>query len=218
LQYITATTRFLHAVRFKNTAGLGKFEIIGTDSQARAAKALYAYLVKGSTEPDVLLAHAHRLLDAIVRSKTVTEGHVGCITDQVLCLALMRPNNRFGMANVFTGICARNTHGFFDTIAHTARLKLGGHERYVPIDQDPVFQSDAPQEASDDDVDNGWDVPGAFTIDGEVGDSVSEMDLGMDEDEEEEARLRDVDEELEEMDDEVEGEADCHDDGGGRSA
>jgi len=142
LQHLTTTTRFLHAVRFKNTAGLGKFEIVGTDSQARAAKELYTYLIqsRGSTEPDALLVHAHRLLDAIVRSKTVTEGHIGCITDQVLCLALMRPNNRFGMANVFTGICARNAHGFFDTVAHTAHLKLGGHEHFVPINQE---QSDS---------------------------------------------------------------------------
>ncbi|KIM76526.1 hypothetical protein PILCRDRAFT_12755 [Piloderma croceum F 1598] len=212
LQHLTATTRFLHAVRFKNTAGLGNFEIIGTDSQARAAKALYTYLIqsRGSTEANALLVHAHKLLDAIVHSKTVAEGHIGCLTNQVLCLALMRPNNRFGMANVFTGICARNAHGFFDTISHTVRLKLGGHEDYVPIDQEPMCQSDSTaidmREANydDDDMDDGWDILGVFTMDGEAGGSVSEVDFGIDEDDdEEEARLRGVDEELEEMEEEL---------------
>ena len=93
------------------------------------------------------------------------------------------------MANLFTGICAGNAHRFFDTISHTACLKLGGHKHYVPIDQEPVHQSNSAstnRQEADDDVDDGWDIPGAFTIDGEVGDSASEVDLGMDDDDNEE--------------------------------
>jgi len=127
---------FLYAVRFRNTTGLGKFEIMSMDAKARAAKVLHIYLThsKGSTEPDALLVHIHRLMDTIICSKNMVEGHIGCLTDQVLCYLLMRPNNCFLMANRFMVICARTAHCFFDTISHTACLKLGGHKSYAPID------------------------------------------------------------------------------------
>jgi hypothetical protein len=185
---------------------LGKFEIIGTEHQARAAKALYTYLVesKGSTEPNTLLVHTHKLLDAIVRSKVVAEGHIGCLTDQVLCLSLMRPHSCFAMANVFTGTCARIAHGFFDTISHTARLKHGGYHNYVPIDQKPPLHErdttagDSCRDADDDDIEDVWNKPAAFTIDGEEGELFTEADFGMEDEEAEAARFREVDTQIEE--------------------
>ena len=213
MYHVTVTTRFLHAIRFRNTKGLGSFEIIGSEAQAKAAKAMYRYLLtsKGSTNDTTLLAHAHRLMDSVVRCKNAAESPIGCLTDQVLCLAWMRPNGCFGMANPFTGLCAMSQHGFYNIATHSIRLMVEGHKRYFPTDGNATggeggFGEVGEIGGGDDEID-GHDAPGKFVLEAEGvdGDADFGIDNEDDEEEEEEAeRLRLVDEELGEIHNEEE--------------
>lgn len=192
-------TRFLHAVAHNNTKTLGRFEIIGTVAQANAARRLYRYLIEaeGSPERQPLLECAHRLMDTLVRSKNIAETHIACPTDQAACLALLRTNNYFGMANGHTGWFAMMQHGFFDITSHTVRLILGGYDDYVPIEREEASEKDTLELEDDEDVDR--NVPGEFTIERaqEGNDSINLDDDELEEDaDEEERRLLEADQEL----------------------
>lgn len=192
-------TRFLHAVAHNNTKALGKFEIIGTAAQANAAKCLYRYLLEAEGSPDRqhLLECAHSLMDTIVRAKNTTEAYIACPTDQTACLALLRMNNHFGMANSHTRWFAMMQHGFFDIISHTVRLKFGRHNHYVPIEGEETREEGAL--GLEDGEDMNQNVRGEFTIEGaqEGNDNFDLDDDDDDEDaDEEERRLLEADQEL----------------------
>jgi hypothetical protein len=198
MQTITMMTRFLHAVAHNNTKALGKFEIIGTAAQANAAKCLYRYLLEAEGSPDRqhLLECAHNLMDTIVRAKNTIEDHIACPTDQTACLALLRMNNHFGMANDQTRWFAMMQHGCFDIISHTVRLKFGKHDHYVPIKGEETRKEGALE--LNDGEDMNQNVRGEFTIEGAQEGNVSfDMDEEEEEDaDEEERRLLEADQEL----------------------
>jgi hypothetical protein len=95
---------------------------------------------------------------------------------------------------------------FFNVTAHAVCLRLDSHKGYVPIDQKSVQESTTGadvEEGDGDDDDDGCDLPGAFTMEGEVDKlgAIADADLGIVEEEEE--RLRSADEELAKMGEEV---------------
>lgn len=197
MQTITMMTRFLHAVACKNTKALGSFEIIGTKAQANASKRLYVYLIEaeGSPEHGPLLKHAHRLMDVVVRSKNISETHIACPTDQAACLALLRLDGFFGMANAHTGWFAMLQHNFFDIGSHTVRLKLSGHTDYLPIEEWEEPKQNGTVVEVDDDVEQS---KGEFTI--EEDDDDDDLDEEEEEDaDEEQRRLVEAERELSEV-------------------
>jgi hypothetical protein len=162
MYHVTVLTRFLHAIEFKRIRMLGNFSIIGTRKQAKAGTILYHYLVdsKGSTQPGRLLELVHHLMDTIVRSQNTRDDPIACLTDQVLCLASLRPNDNFGMANSLSGLCATMQHSFYDISSHIIRLQVGGHQSYVAVDRAVDTKqecSTVEQEPFSEDEDDIWD-------------------------------------------------------------
>jgi len=198
IQTVAMMVRFLHAVAHNNTKALGKFEIIGTATQANAAKCLYRYLLEaeGSPERKHLLERAHSLMDTLVRSKNTVETHIACPTDQAACLSLLRLDNDFGMANSHTGWFAMMQHDFLDISSHVVRLEFSGRSYYVPIEVEEGREEGALKLEDGEDVNQ--NERGEFTIEGaQEGNDGFDLDEEEEEDaDEEERRLLEADEEL----------------------
>lgn len=165
--------RFIHADRMGKKSGLGHFRLKGDPQQAQAALNIYHLFIRTKGCPDIsdLQRSRHRLLDTLLRPRTVSEDVIGYPTDQMLFLSSLLTGGRYRIAGCLASTCAKLQFCFCSILVHVARLSAEHLDDYVPFSVSGSPGSTEPPESTSE--------SSADAIQG-LSDSATELNLQLD--------------------------------------